>query len=82
MGFGTLMEGGMANSVTASGYVTDQELRLTAKLATPEYSNLDYDGCDLDLFTANDTLSGTYILRSSGQFIGEGNATAVRQSPA
>ncbi len=82
MGFGTLMEGGMASSVTASGYVTDQELRLTAKLATPKYSNLDYDRCDLDLFMANDTLSGTYVLRSSGQFIGEGNATAIRQSPA
>ncbi len=79
MGFGTLTEGGTENSVTASGSVTEQELRLTAKLATPEYANLKYDECDLDLFTANDTLSGTYVLRSDGQFLGEGNATAVKQ---
>ncbi len=82
MGFGTLTEKGMANPVTASGSVTEQELRLTAKLATPEYSNLNYDECYLDLSTINDTLSGTYILRSGGQFIGEGNATAAKQSPA
>ncbi len=82
MGFGTLTENGIANPVTASGSVTEQELRLTAKLATPEYTNLNYDECDLNLFTVNDTLSGTYILRSGGQFIGEGNATAAKQSPA
>jgi hypothetical protein len=79
MGFGTLMEGGRENSVTASGSVTEQELRLTAKLATPEDTNLEYDECNLDLFTVNDTLSGTYVLRSGGQFLGEGNATAVKQ---
>lgn len=82
MGFGTLTEKGIANAVTASGSVTEQELRLTTKLATPEYSNLNYDECNLDLFKKNNTLSGTYVLRSGGQFIGEGNVTAVRQSPA
>jgi len=79
MGFGTLVEGGRENSVTAAGSVTEQELRLTAKLATPEDANLEYDECNLDLFTVNDTLSGTYVLRSGGQFLGEGNATAVKQ---
>lgn len=79
MGFGTLIEKGKENSVTASGSVTVQELKLTAKLATPEYSKLNYDECNLDLFTVNDSLSGTYVLRSGGQFLSEGNATAVKQ---
>jgi hypothetical protein len=79
MGFGALTEKGIENSVTASGSATEQELKLTAKLATPEHANLKYDECNLDLFMANDTLSGTYVLRSGGQFLGEGNATAVKQ---
>jgi hypothetical protein len=79
MGFGTLIEEGKENSVTAAGSVTAQGLKLTAKLATPEYSNLNYDECNLDLFTVNDSLSGTYVLRSGGQFLSEGNATAVKQ---
>jgi hypothetical protein len=79
MGFGALTEKGTENSVTASGSATEQELKLTAKLATPERANLEYDECNLDLFMANDTLSGTYVLRSGGQFLGEGNATAVKQ---
>lgn len=79
MGFGTLTEEGTTNSVTASGSVTEQELQLIAKLATPKYANLKYDECDLDLFTVNDTLSGTYVLRSAGQFLGKGNATAVNR---
>jgi hypothetical protein len=79
MGFGTLTEKGIENSVTASGSATEQKLKLTAKLATPEYANLKYDEFNLDLFRANDTLSGTYVLRSGGQFLGEGNATAVKQ---
>jgi hypothetical protein len=65
--------------VTASGSVAEQELKLTAKLATPERANLKYDEFNLDLFMANDTLSGTYVLRSGGQFLGEGSATAVKQ---
>ncbi len=79
MGFGTLTDNGAMNSVTAAGSVTAQELKLTAKLATPEHANLKYDECDLDLFTVNNTLSGAYVLRSAGQFLGEGNATAVKQ---
>ncbi len=76
MGFGTLTEEGTKNSVTASGSVTAEELKLTAKLATPEQANLKYDECDLDLHNVNDTLSGTYVLRSAGQFLVKGNATA------
>lgn len=82
MGFGNLIEMDTENSITARGSVTENELILTAKLATPESSNLNYDECDLDLFMVNDTISGTYILRSGGQFIGEGNATAVKVSAA
>lgn len=82
MGFGNLIEMGTENSVTARGSVTEKELTLIAKLATPESSNLNYDECDLDLFMVNDTLSGTYILRSGGRFMGEGNATAVKVSAA
>ncbi len=79
MGFGTLKEKGRENSVTAVGSVTEKELRLTTKLATPESANLEYDECNLELTTINGTLSGTYVLRSGGGFVDEGNATAVKQ---
>ena len=76
MGFGTLTDDGTKNSITASGSVAAKELRLTAKLANPSQANLKYDECDLDLHNVNDTISGTYVLRSTGQFLGKGNATA------
>jgi hypothetical protein len=79
MGFGTLMEKGTGNSVTAVGSVTAQELRVTVKSATSEYINQKYDECDLDLFLVNNTLSGMYFLKSGGQLFAEGNATAVKQ---
>jgi hypothetical protein len=79
MGYGTLTEEGAKNSVTASGSVTAQELTLTAKSAAPEYANQKYDEYDLDLFMVNNTLSGTYVLKSGGQSLGNGNATAVKQ---
>lgn len=79
MGYGTLTEEGTKNTVTASGSVTAQELTLTAKSAEPEYANQKYDECDLDLFMVNNTLLGTYVLKSGGQSLGEGNATAVKQ---
>lgn len=78
MGFGTLAEDGTKDSVTASGSITKDELILVAKLAAPEHADLKYDECDLDLHNVNNTLSGTYVLRSSGQFLGKGNATAER----
>lgn len=79
MGYGTLTEGGAGNSVTASGSVTTEELSLIAKSAAPEHASQKYDEYDLNLFMVNDTLSGTYVLKSGGQSLGKGNATAVRQ---
>jgi len=64
--------------VTASGSVTGNELHLTTKSATPENANQKNDQYDLDLFWVNNTISGTYILRSGGEFAGEGNVTAVK----
>ena len=78
MGYGVLTAEGTKNSVTVSGSVTAQELTLIAKSATPEYVNQKYNEYDIDLFMVNNTLSGTYILKSGGQFLGKGNATAVR----
>ncbi len=78
MGFGTLIENGRENSVTAAGSTDEPKMRLTIKLATPEYANLEYDECELDLTAFNSTLSGTYVLRSGGQFFAEGNATAAK----
>ncbi len=75
MGFGTLTEGSTKNSVSATGSVGAQELTLTTKSAVPNY-NREYN---LHLFTVNNTLSGTYVLKSGGQYLGEGDATAVRQ---
>lgn len=79
LGYGTLAEVGAKYSVTASGSITEQELTLTTKSATPEYATQRFDEYDLDLFMTNNTLSGTYVLRSDGQSLGEGNATAIKQ---
>lgn len=79
MGYGTLTEEGARNSVTASGSVTTEELSLIAKSAAPEHAIQKYDEYDLDLIMVNDTLSGTYVLKSGGQSLGKGNATAVKQ---
>jgi len=79
MGYGTLTVEGTKNSVTASGSVTTHELKLIAKSAAPEYANQKYDEYDLDLFMVNNTLSGTYILKSGGQFLDKGNATATKE---
>ena len=78
MGYGTLNEGSAQHSVTASGSVIGQELVLSTKPATPEYANQKNDEYDLDLFMVNNTLSGTYILRSGEQSVVNGNATAVK----
>jgi len=77
MGYGTLIEDGAENSLTARGSVTAQELTLTAMLAAPEYANQKFKECYLDLFMLNNTLSGTYVL-SGGLSSGKGNATAVK----
>jgi hypothetical protein len=78
MGYGTLTGEGAKKSVTASGSVTGDELHLTTKSATPEYANQENGQYDLDLFWVNNTLSGTYILRSEGELVDEGNVTAVK----
>ena len=77
MGYGTLIEDGAENSLTARGSVTAQGLTLTAKLAAPEYANQKFDECYLDLFMLNNILLGTYVL-SDGLSSGKGNATAVK----
>ncbi|MCJ7443737.1 MAG: hypothetical protein MUO26_04265 [Methanotrichaceae archaeon] len=75
MGFGTLTEGSTTFSVTASGSVGAHELTLTTKSAVPDYDR-EYD---LHLFMVNNTLSGTYVLKSGGQSLGKGNATAAKR---
>ena len=78
MGYGTLTGDGTKNSVTVSGSVAGNELHLTTKSATPEYADQKNDQYDLDFFMINNTISGTYILRSGGEYAREGNATAVK----
>jgi hypothetical protein len=78
IGYGNLREGGTQHSVTVSGSVIGQELTLATKSATPEYAHEKNDEYRLELFMANNTLSGTYVLMSGGQSLGNGNATAVK----
>jgi hypothetical protein len=79
MGYGTLTEEGAKNSVAVSGSVTTKELTLIAKSAAPEYANQNSDEYDLDMFMVNNTLSGSYVLKSGGKTLVKGNATAVNQ---
>jgi hypothetical protein len=79
LGYGTLTEVGAKYSVTASGTITGQELTLSTKSSTPEYATKKFNEYDLDLFMENNTLSGTYVLSSDGQSLGEGNATGIKQ---
>jgi len=78
MGYGTLTEKGAMNSVTASGSISAEQLTLTVKSGASEYANQKYDEYYLDLFMANDTMSGTYVQKSDGQSSDIGNVTAVR----
>jgi hypothetical protein len=78
-GYGTLIEQGTTDSVTARGSVAGEELSLTIKSATSNYINEKYDECDLHLLIINNTLSGTYALKSKGQSISSGNASAMMQ---
>jgi hypothetical protein len=79
MGSGTLEEEGTRIPVTASGTVTDKEVTLTTKTVVGNYVNQIDREYDLDLFMAKGVLSGTYVLKSGGKFLGKGNATAVKQ---
>jgi hypothetical protein len=78
MGFGELREGQAKNSISANGSFEGELLILTVKSAAPKFQGQRYDGCDLDLVLANETLFGTYILKWNGEILDEGNATAVR----
>lgn len=79
MGSGTLAENGTRIPVTASGTIADQEVTLTTKTVVGNYVNQIDKEYDLDLFMANNALSGTYVLKSGGKFLDKGNATAVKQ---
>lgn len=83
MGYGTLTKGSAGNSVTVSGSFAEEELILTVKSAESEYASRKYDEYLLDLFmvnnTANNSMLGTYTLRSGGEFLGDGNATALKR---
>ena len=79
MGTGTLVEDGTKIPVTASGTIADQEVTLTTKTVVGKYVNQIDREYDLDLFMSNNALSGTYVLKSGGKFLGKGNATVVKQ---
>jgi hypothetical protein len=79
MGSGTLVEDGTKIPVTASGTLTGQEVTLITKTVVGDYVNQIDREYDLDLLMENDTLSGAYVLKSSGKFLSKGNATAVKQ---
>jgi hypothetical protein len=78
MGYGTLAKGSTSNSVTVSGSIAGEELMLAVQSADSEYSGQNSDKYDLRLFQANNTMSGTYILSVGGEFMGDGNATAIK----
>ena len=83
MGYGTLTKEGAVNSVTASGSFANEELILTVKPAQSKSTSQKYDEYYLDLFMVNNTtnnpLLGTYTLSFGGEFLGDGNATAVKR---
>jgi hypothetical protein len=78
MGSGTLVEDGTKIPLTASGSVSAKELTLTAKTVIGDYVNQIDRQFDLDLLMVNSTLSGTYLLKSAGKFLGKGNATMAK----
>lgn len=78
MGSGTLVEESSKIPLIASGSVTEKELSLTAKTVISEYGNKIDRQFDLKLLIMNNTLSGTYLIKSSGKVLGKGNATAAR----
>lgn len=79
MGYGTLTKGSTSNSVTVSGSIAGEELMLAVQSADSEYSGKNSYKYDLSLFQANNTMSGTYILSVGGEFMGDGNATAIKR---
>jgi hypothetical protein len=80
MGYGTLAKGSTSNSVTVSGSIAGEELIFAVQSADSEYSgHQNSDKYDLSLFQTNNTMSGTYILSVEGEFMSDGNATAIKR---
>lgn len=78
MGFGTLKISGADTSMTASGSLSNDQLVLAVKSAQEELGSQNYKQCDLDLYVANETLTGTYILSLGAEPGISGNATATK----
>lgn len=78
MGFGTMKIAGADTSMTASGSFSKEELVLAAKSAQAELGSQNYRQCDLDLYAANGTFSGTYVLSLGDERSVSGNATATK----
>lgn len=78
MGFGTLKTSGADTSMTASGSFSNEELVLAVKSAQEGLGSQNYKQCDLDLYAANETLKGTYILSLGAEPGISGNATATK----
>ncbi|MDQ1262153.1 MAG: hypothetical protein QG575_1334 [Euryarchaeota archaeon] len=83
MGYGTLTKGSTSSSVTVSGSLAGEELTLAVQSAESESSGQKSDKYDLSLImannTSNNTMSGTYILSVGGEFMGDGNITAIKR---
>lgn len=83
MGYGTITKESKSNSVTVSGTLGEDELALTVTSTDTEYSGQIPDKYDIILTLANSTsvnsMSGTYILTSGGEFVGDGKAKAIKR---
>jgi hypothetical protein len=83
MGYGTLTRESKSSSVTVRGSLEEDELTLTVTSTESEYSGQVPDKYDIILTLANstsvNTMSGTYILTSGGEFVGDGNAKAIKR---
>jgi hypothetical protein len=83
MGYGTVTQESKSSSVTVSGSLEDDELTLTVTSTESDYSGQVHDKYDIILTVANSTavnsMSGTYILTSGGEFVGDGNAKAIKR---
>lgn len=83
MGYGTMTRESKSSSATVSGSLEEDELMLTVTSTESDYSGQGHDKYDIILTVANSTsvnsMSGTYILTSGGEFVGDGNAKAIKR---
>ncbi|MDD4652485.1 MAG: hypothetical protein PHQ34_09670 [Methanothrix sp.] len=83
MGYGTMTRETKSSSVTVIGSLEEDELTLTVTSTESDYSGQVPDRYDIILTLANSTtvnsMSGTYILTSGGEFVGDGNAKAIKR---